>query len=272
MRPDIQWPTAQTALPPAPPATRRRTRTRLGPAAVALATAWAIIGALVVQQRLDIDRIREQATRTRWSLDRQISALAGSQASIRGAFDDLFDPAEIVGGAGPSVFTLIAGPWQGSAFVLSTDGSGSALVTNFHVVRGVWDAGVRRVVLRAEGSSFNATIVEVEPEADIAIVKVDADLPSLRPDVSPLRVGESVLALGSPSGFGGTASTGIVSAVRGRYVQFSAPLSPGSSGGPVLDGDGNVVAVATRKVVGRGVEGLSFAVPIDRVCRLTAAC
>jgi putative serine protease PepD len=55
-------------------------------------------------------------------------------------------------------------------------------------------------------------------------------------------------------------------------VQFSAPVSPGSSGGPVLDGDGQVVAVTTAKVVGHGVEGLSFGIPIETVCRQTAAC
>jgi S1-C subfamily serine protease len=85
-------------------------------------------------------------------------------------------------------------------------------------------------------------------------------------------VGDPIVALGSPFGYGGTASSGIISAIRGRFVQFSAPVSPGSSGGPVLDAQGEVVAVTAAKVVGRGVEGLSFAIPIDRVCRVTAAC
>jgi len=93
-------------------------------------------------------------------------------------------------------------------------------------------------------------------------------------ETSPISpgIGQPVVVLGSPYGFGGTASAGIISAIRRRCLQFSAPVSPGSSGGPVLDGDGRVVGVATAKVVGRGAEGLSFAIPIDRVCRLTAVC
>ena len=81
------------------------------------------------------------------------------------------------------------------------------------------------------------------------------------------EVGEPSSWSGLPYGYGGTVSTGVVSAIRDRYVQFSAPVSPGSSGGPVLDADGRVIGVAAAKVEGPGAEGLSFAIPIWRVCQ-----
>lgn len=275
MRPDIQIPRGSTALPPAPaPRSSRRPAYDIRLTATLVLTTWAL-GAALLAQQLHIDRLRRESVDARaeaTDVEERLSTLTSSQASIRERLDGLFDPSRIVGSAASSVFTLLAGPLQGSAFVMSSTARASELVTNFHVVRAVWTAGGRRVVVRAEGRSFNGTIVRVAPSADLAIVEVDAFLPSLIPTTSALTVGEPIVALGSPYGYGGTASTGIVSAIRGRYVQFSAPVSPGSSGGPVLDGDGRVIAVTTAKVVGHGVEGLSFAIPIDRVCRLTAAC
>jgi S1-C subfamily serine protease len=247
-------------------------RPRLRPAAAALVATWAIVAGLLVQQAHEIVRLRREATEATSSLDERLSTLRGSQASLQTQVDGLFDPTEVVGEALPAVFMLTAGPYQGSAFVLASDAAGSTLVTNFHVVRSLWTAGARHVSVRAEGRSFNGTVVQVRPDADIAVVEVDATLPTLGTDTSTLDVGEPIVVIGSPYGFGGSASTGIVSAVRGRYVQFSAPVSPGSSGGPVLDGDGQVVAVTTAKVVGHGVEGLSFGIPIETVCRQTAAC
>ena len=270
MRPDLHQPTSTTTFPPAPlmrPAVRTRPRARLVAVAVV-----AVVAALVVQQRQEIDQLRAQSADANRALDARLSSLTDSQASLASEIDGLFDPSTIVRSAAPSVFTLIAGPFQGSAFVLASDDGGSRLITNFHVVRSVWNAGVRQVVVRANGRSLNARVVRVCPEADLAVLEVDAELPAIVPDLSALDVGEPVVAVGSPYGYGGSASTGIVSAVRARFVQFTAPVSPGSSGGPVLDGDGEVVAVTAAKVVGRGAEGLSFAIPIELVCRLTAAC
>ena len=150
--------------------------------------------------------------------------------------------------------------------------SRSTLVTNFHVVRRLWNSGGRSVVARANGTVINGTVARVFPQIDIALIEVPTELAPLTTDRFGLEVGEPVVALGSPLGWTGTATTGIVSAIRPRFVQFSAPVSPGSSGGPVLDGEGAVVAVTVAKSVGRGVEGLSFAIPIDQVCRETAAC
>jgi S1-C subfamily serine protease len=266
------------ALPPAPPLASRTSRpdaqNRLRIAAVALVSVlasfalagqWRAVGEL----RHRLDRAGEAQHRA----EEQLGELTGEVTSTQAQIDGLFDPVAVVRAAEPSVFTLLAGPWQGSAFVVASDGELSTLVTNFHVVRSVWAAGIRRVVVRADARSFNGTITSVRPDADLAVVEVRASLPVLETNPSTPEIGQPVVAVGSPFGYGGTASTGIVSALRGRYVQFSAPVGPGSSGGPVVEGDGQVIAVTTAKVTGHGAEGLSFGIPIDQVCRLiTAAC
>jgi putative serine protease PepD len=84
------------------------------------------------------------------------------------------------------------------------------------------------------------------------------------------------MAVGSPLGLGGTVSVGVVSGFRSLdgnpYMQFSAPISPGNSGGPVVDGKGFVVGVASAKLVGQGVEGLSLAIPVQTMCAVFLSC
>jgi S1-C subfamily serine protease len=262
------------AMPPAPP------RVEAGsPRAAwqrrAVAAACAALLVLAVQQHADIASLRDQLAAANVVIadtDRRLDALAAAETSLAGRVDEAFDPATVVAATEPSVFTLLAGPLQGSAFVLASESGHSLLVTNFHVVRSVWAIGATRVVVRGAHRSFEGTVTTVRPDADLALVRVDTSLPALTTGATQTVTGEQVVVVGSPFGFGGTATTGIVSAVRGRWIQFSAPVSPGSSGGPVLDGAGHVIGVAARKVLGRGAEGLSFAIAIDEVCRLTAAC
>jgi S1-C subfamily serine protease len=84
------------------------------------------------------------------------------------------------------------------------------------------------------------------------------------------------MALGSPQGFDGTVATGIVSGYRSiagaDFIQFSAPISPGSSGGPLVDGEGRVVGVSSAKWVDTGVEALAFAIPVQTVCTVLVSC
>ena len=83
-------------------------------------------------------------------------------------------------------------------------------------------------------------------------------------------VGTAVLVFGSPEGLEGTVTTGIVSAIRDGFIQFSAPVSPGNSGGPVVDYLGHVIGMTESKIVDQGAEGLSFAIPSSRVCTIVA--
>ena len=89
-------------------------------------------------------------------------------------------------------------------------------------------------------------------------------------------IGTTVMAVGSPLGLSGTISVGLVSGYRSLegsdYLQFSAPISPGNSGGPVVDREGHVVAVASAKFVGGGAEALSLGIPVQVVCQNLVAC
>jgi S1-C subfamily serine protease len=157
---------------------------------------------------------------------------------------------------------------NGSGFVISEDGK---LATNYHVIE---DAGRLTAVFSGGREVAVAGVWAVDPAADLAILQLDrGSYQSLRLAAAPAKQGASVVMIGSPLGLEGTVSTGIVSAVRERGperrvvgedlsswgLQITAPMSPGSSGSPVLDENGEVVGVA----VGQRTRGqsLNFAIP-----------
>lgn len=183
------------------------------------------------------------------------------------------DTAEVAARVAQSVFTVETGEGEGSAWAVDEE----RVVTNFHVVADAWADDLPSVTLRQDERTWSGTIVEVSPAEDLAVIAVDG------PSFEPLgrsgkrpEVGDPVLVVGSPLGLGGTVASGIVSAYRTEegmeYLQFSAPVSPGSSGGPVVDSAGRVIGVAVAKLVGFGAEGLSFAIPITRACEALDAC
>lgn len=160
---------------------------------------------------------------------------------------------------------------QGSGFVVAP---GRYLVTNYHVIEGAKSAEAR---LATEAGWIRVVgVVRHDAGRDIAVLRLDAPrpLPALPlGSVADLAVGDPVVAVGSPLGLEGTVSEGIVSAVRnlegvGRIVQTTAPISPGSSGGPLLDAAGRVVGINTLLVVSG--QNLNFAVPADWVAGLLA--
>ena len=84
------------------------------------------------------------------------------------------------------------------------------------------------------------------------------------------------MVVGSPLGLGGSVSVGVISGFRSvegsDYIQFSAPISPGNSGGPVVDARGRVVAVASAKFEGPGIEALSLGIPVQTACTAAVVC
>ncbi len=170
----------------------------------------------------------------------------------------------------PAVLSISGeGRGSGSGFLISADG---LAITNSHVVGG-------RSKLMAEtddGDRVDATVIGDDPATDTAVLRVAArDLPFCElGDSETLRVGQLVIAIGSPLGLHSTVSTGVVSAVGrslrspdGRLiesiVQHTAPINPGNSGGPLVDSRGRVVGVNTAIVA--MAQGLGFAVPSNTV-------
>lgn len=155
----------------------------------------------------------------------------------------------------------------GSGFIISEDGY---IVTNTHVVE---DATDIRVGMQ-DRSSYKATLIGSDKRSDIALLKIDASgLPvSELGDSDNVRVGQWVLAIGSPFGFEYTATQGIVSAVARSlpddtyvpFIQTDVAVNPGNSGGPLFDTDGKVIGVNSQ-IYSRsgGYMGLSFAIPVN---------
>ncbi|GAA3389470.1 S1C family serine protease [Cryptosporangium minutisporangium] len=168
-----------------------------------------------------------------------------------------------------------SGGSSGSGFVFDDRGH---VVTNNHVVAA--EGGGSVYVVGSDGRRLRAEVIGTDPSSDIAVLRVDPS-PALRPlglaDLGRTRVGEPVLAVGSPLGLSGTVTAGIVSAldrevrlggaVRQSAVQTDASINPGNSGGPLVNARGDVVGVNTAiaTLEGGGSIGIGFAIPIDRV-------
>jgi tetratricopeptide (TPR) repeat protein len=156
---------------------------------------------------------------------------------------------------------------RGSGFFIDSD----RVVTNRHVIENAY---------RAEVHSYNGYVypvkgvVAVDAEGDIAVLRVEAHAGQVRPlslDRTSPQEGESVVVIGNPFGLEGSVTNGIVSAVRdiptfGRIIQITAPISPGSSGSPVVNMHGQVIGVATLQITGG--QSINFAIPSERISQL----
>lgn len=176
----------------------------------------------------------------------------------------------IVAQVEPSVVTISTDEDLGSGWVVTSNGDGSDIVTNYHVVAAAVAAGQKTVDVEQADRAWKGTIVRTDAADDLAVVHIGDALPRLAAGALRPKVGATVLAAGAPLGLSGTISVGVVSgfhSVDGSdYLQFTAPISPGNSGGPVVDSRGRVVGVATAKIVADGAEALGFAIPVQTVC------
>ena len=210
-----------------------------------------------------------------------------------------FNPSQIYSQLSPGVVTVISlfnggtslledggEGGQGSGFVVDEEGY---IVTNAHVVTQEDDNSARaeRVFVQfPDGNRVPAEIVGHDPNADVALLKVEPsglELTPLRLGRSAgLQVGEPVAAIGSPFGEEQSLSVGVVSALDrniqsltrfgiGDAIQTDAAINPGNSGGPLLDGHGRVIGInAQIKSQSGGGEGVGFAIPVDAVRRSLA--
>ncbi len=159
----------------------------------------------------------------------------------------------------------------GSGFILTSDGY---IMTNAHVVDGADEV----LVTLTDDREFKARIVGTDKRTDVAVVKIDVTgLPAVKVgDVSRLKVGEWVMAIGSPFGLKNTVTAGIVSAKArdtGDYLPFiqtDVAINPGNSGGPLINMRGEVVGINSQ-IYSRsgGFMGISFAIPMDEAIRVS---
>lgn len=159
----------------------------------------------------------------------------------------------------------------GSGFVLSADGF---VMTNAHVVDGADEV----FVTLTDSREFKAKIIGADKRSDVALVKIEASgLPTVRiGDVNRLKVGEWVIAIGSPFGLESTVTAGIVSAKARdtgdlvKLIQTDVAINPGNSGGPLINMRGEVVGINSQ-IYSRsgGYQGISFAIPIDEATRVS---
>lgn len=159
----------------------------------------------------------------------------------------------------------------GSGFILTSDGF---IMTNAHVVE---DADEVLVTL-TDKREFKARIVGSDKRTDVAVVKIEAaGLPAVKlGEVSRLRVGEWVMAIGSPFGLENTVTAGIVSAKQREtgdylpFIQTDVAINPGNSGGPLINMRGEVIGINSQ-IYSRsgGFMGISFAIPIDEAIRVS---
>jgi len=159
----------------------------------------------------------------------------------------------------------------GSGVIFRSDGY---IVTNNHVV-----AGAKEIIVSlSDGRSLKGHIVGADELTDIAVVKINAtDLPAAAfGNSDDLVVGEPAIAIGNPMGleFQGSVTSGVISALnrtldigerRLKLIQTDAAISPGNSGGALVNADGLVIGINSAKVAANGVEGMGFAIPINAV-------
>lgn len=183
----------------------------------------------------------------------------------------VLSPAGVAQAVLPSVVTVLCDSSQGSGFVVG-DG---AVITNFHVVDSC-GGSVTVQFWRADDKGLSAvgTVTGYDPTTDLALIEC-AELRSvpaltIRPDNEPLSVGEEIFSVGNPRGLSRTFAAGLVSALDrddsgSPRFQISAPISPGSSGGPIADMNARVVGVAVSTVPNG--QNLNLAVPASELRR-----
>ena len=163
---------------------------------------------------------------------------------------------------------------SGSGFIWDKEGH---VVTNYHVIKGASKA----TVTLADHTTYDAKLVGIEPNKDLAVLKIDAPRNSLIPlppgTSNDLTVGQYVYAIGNPFGLDQTLTTGVISALgreikslTGRpirdVIQTDAAINPGNSGGPLLDTQGKLIGVNTQIYSPSGASaGIGFSIPVDEV-------
>jgi hypothetical protein len=168
-----------------------------------------------------------------------------------------------------STVTIKTKDGHGSGFLISETGH---IITNYHVVT---DTNHLEAIFN-EGERFKIKVLRVNKEADLALVKIEANtlLPFKVTDDEHYNIGNEIFAIGTPSALDlrQTISKGIISSVRknndgNKYIQTDASVNGGNSGGPLIDENGMLFGVVNAKLVGSGVEGIAFGIPASDITK-----
>jgi S1-C subfamily serine protease len=237
----------------------RRATTAFAAAAVAL-----VVFGVVIGQALPMPRAAAQPSAP------QVTAATNTAAAPTGTV------AAVAQMVGPAVVSVRTDQGLGSGVIYDASG---LILTNAHVV----DQAQSITIGLVDGRHFSGKVVGADTGFDVAVIKIDgANLPAATlGSTTNLQVGDPVVAIGNPFGFDHTLTTGVVSALnrpvsegQGSYnqpmVQTDAAINPGNSGGPLLDINGQVIAITTLVAAPQGIpaQGLGFAVPVDTARRI----
>ncbi|GLY94841.1 S1C family serine protease [Actinoplanes sp. NBRC 103695] len=252
----------------------RRRRGRGGSIFAALAVVLVIFGGFVVW-RLESGNSRLSAE---LAAERDRAALLTDRTTaLEKKLNGVFDPEVVSSHVLPSVFRVRAGDFTGTAFSVGDKAAkGKAnMLTNFHVVQSVWEAGEKKVFLERGRDEVSATIVKVDKAKDLALLRADREIKGLSPATAEVKPGQQIVVVGAPLGLEDSVTTGVVSAYRpsdqdAQSIQFDAPINPGNSGGPVVNAAEQVVGLATAKA--RDAEGIGLAVSIKDACSTFKVC
>ena len=196
-----------------------------------------------------IDQIEKQSDIKLNELKQEVSTIKVKSVDFSSIIDNVIQ----------SVVSVGTDKGQGSGVIVDDKGF---IVTNWHVVQG---ANIIRV-LTYDNKVYDAALLAYDDNVDVAVLKVNAELRSLRFDNSDnVKVGERVIALGNPAGLSFSVTEGIVSAVHRKgpnnldiYLQTDVPINPGNSGGPLVNANSRIVGINDFKI--GGYEGLGFAI------------
>jgi S1-C subfamily serine protease len=249
------------------PMRRRRRSTALVALAAACVAVVALGGAVLLQRAelRSVEREVEALGERLEDIDARLRAVDEETAKLRTRVRTVEERTRGTGPLAarvlPSVFSLEVPDGSAAGFAAWWEGGGTILLTAAHVVSG-WD----EVTVRRGERSWRGRVEEVDATNDLATVRVESRIGAplwQEPEWALPRAGATLVLFGSPLGYEGTVTRGIVSRVTYNEIQTDAPANPGSSGGPALTEDGELVGVVVSGYEGRDI---TFVVPVRRVC------
>ncbi|MEK6273810.1 MAG: S1C family serine protease [Actinomycetota bacterium] len=221
------------------------------------------------QRREDVARLEAQLKTVKRNLSGARNQNAILAARIRGvtrrALKAKLSRTALAARVKKSVFTVTASLDEGTGFIAWVKGNSTYVLTANHVVVLSVDRGDYGVRVHRGTTVWLGRIVKTDPDHDLALIRIPRRIGAplwQRPVYAPPLVGDELLLVGSPLGYEGSVTSGLVGRVARDEIQTDAAAYPGISGGPAVDADGRVVGV----LVSGEAENFNFAVPINQAC------